>query len=122
MEAGAESAMSDGSNSLEDTMKNHQSFAKKLQLEQKKFIKTSQDTDEKLNYLLSQAEHYANYLFNGEYQLSTERSGKRQSRKKRTSRSKDEDDFLDEMSHEKKFFALRVQPSIIKNGELREYQ
>ena len=122
MEAGAESAMSDGSNSLEDTMKNHQSFAKKLKVEQKKFIKQSQDTNEKLNYLLSQAEHYANYLFNGEYQLSNERSGKRQSRKKRTSRNKEEDDFLDEMSHEKKFFALRVQPSIIKNGELRDYQ
>lgn len=122
MEVGAESAMSDGSNSLEDTHKNHQNFAKKLIIEQKKFIKQVADTDEKLNYLLSQAEHYANYLFNGDYSLSIDKTAKRNNRKKRVSRARDEDDILDDFTLEKKLFRITTQPSIVKNGELRSYQ
>ncbi|OMJ71951.1 hypothetical protein SteCoe_29714 [Stentor coeruleus] len=122
MEPEANSPISDGSNSLEDTLKHHQNFAKKLKIEQKKFIKQSKDQNEKLGYLLSQAEHYANFLFNGEYNLSSETAQKRNNRKKRIIRSKDDDDIIDDMSYERKLTRINSQPSIIKNGELRSYQ
>lgn len=122
MEAESNSPISDGSNSLEDTLKEHQNFAKKLIIEQRKFIKQSKDIDEKLLYLLSQAEHYANFLFNAEYNSIKEANQKRVSRKKRICRTKDDEDFLEEMTHEHKLSRLIVQPSIVKNGELRCYQ
>ena len=122
MEPESNSPISDGSNSLEDTLKEHQNFAKKLIIEQRKFIKQSKDLDEKLRYLLSQAEHYANFLFNGDYLLSKEQVQKRNNRKRRTSRTKDDDDILEDIALEQKVARIVTQPSIVKNGELRIYQ
>ena len=122
MEPESNSPISDGSNSLEDTLKEHQNFAKKLILEQRKFIKQSKDLDEKLQYLLSQAEHYANFLFNAEYNSDKDTSQKSGNRKKRMTRSKDDEEIIEEMVHERKLCRLITQPSIVKNGELRCYQ
>ena len=122
MEAETNSPISEGSNSVEDTIKQHQNFAKKLKIEQRKFIKTSKDQKEKLQYLLSQAEHYANFLFNGEYNLTNESAQIKTARKKRANRAKDDDEIIEEMAHEFKLARITSQPSIIKNGELRIYQ
>jgi SWI/SNF-related matrix-associated actin-dependent regulator of chromatin subfamily A member 5 len=113
------------SESLDDLIQEHKDFARKLKTEQTRYLKKviltqSKDQKDGLTYLLKQAEKYTNFLFSGqEAANSTSRAPK--NARRRLHKGEDEV-ILEDMSHTHKFTRLNSQPTIVKNGQLRDYQ
>ena len=110
MEPGESPAQS--SDSLEETKEEHKNLAKKLKSEQSRILKSEQDKDEKLNYLLRQAEHYANYLF----------WGNKSTKNKRRHKKDEDEEIMSELAHSHRVARLSVQPNLLRGGKLRQYQ
>lgn len=100
----------------------HKKYAKKLKSEQSQFFKRTVNEEGKLHYLLQQAEMYANFLFSGETKQEEQTPCKERSARKRIKRNKDEEEFLDEMRSYSEMSRISVQPSILRGGQLRDYQ
>lgn len=113
---------SEESVSSDRKVEEHKKYAKKLKNEQNQFFKRTANEEGKLNYLLQQAEMYANFLFSGETKQEEQASCKEHSARKRMKRNKDEEEFIDEMRSYSEMSRISVQPSILRGGQLRDYQ
>ncbi|CAG9327900.1 unnamed protein product [Blepharisma stoltei] len=113
------SSDSNASFSSSDYKESRQNLKKNLITDIKEFKEHHKDCQENLSYLLQQAEKYANFLFYNDEETS---EACEDTTKRKKSHKTPDNLYMADMSKQQRVIRISTQPSIIKNGQLRQYQ